>query len=223
MKQSIMLMVLITGVVSSLGAGRIEAAGGATVPSTDPADQAAEAYNRGLASRDKAWDLEEQAASSADAKQRAKLEQKAQKEYAKAVRAFRSATEADPTMHQAFGSLGYALRKSGQYEESLAAYNQALELAPGYTEAIEYRAEAYLGLNRLVEAKEAYMQLFREDRERADELMAAMRRWVEARQLDPGEVDPTTIDEFSVWVRDRDEISGNTASLESDADGNGDW
>ena len=223
MKHSILRMILITGLVSSLGAGSIEAAGGATVPSTDPADQAAEAYNRGLASRDKAWELEERAESSTDAKQRAKLEQKAQKEYAKAVRAFRSATEADPTMHQAFSSLGYALRKSGQYEESLAAYNQALELEPGYTEAIEYRAEAYLGLNRLAEAKEAYMQLFREDRERADELMVAMRRWVEARQLDPGEVDPTTIDEFSVWVRDRDEISGNTARLESDADANGDW
>ena len=121
------------------------AAGGSSVPSADPADQAAEAYNRGLESRDKAWKLEEQAAASENAKERAKLEGKAQKEYAKAIRAFRSATESDPQMHQAFSSLGYALRKTGEYEESLAAYNQALDLEPGYTEAIEYRAEALSG------------------------------------------------------------------------------
>lgn len=194
------------------------AAGGSSVPSADPADQAAQAYDRGLASRDKAWKLEEEAESATDAKQRAKLEGKAQKEYAKAIRAFRSATEADPGMHQAFSSLGYALRKSGQYEDSLAAYNQALQLEPGYAEAIEYRAEAFLGLNRLDEAKEAYMELFRGDRERADELMMAMQRWVEERQADPGGLDSSTIDEFSLWVVDRAEISGNTASLRSDTD-----
>lgn len=197
-----------------LGALPAVAAGGGTVPSADPADQAAEAYNRGLASRDKAWELEEQAASSQDEKQQAKLEQKAQKEYAKAIRAFRSATGSDPQMHQAYSSLGYALRKTGQFEDSLAAYNQALDLAPGYAEAIEYRAEAFLGLNRLEEAKEAYMQLFRDDRERAEELMEAMQRWVEQRQTDPRGVDAAVVDEFSVWVRDREEISANTASLQ---------
>lgn len=194
------------------------AAGGSSVPSADPADQAAEAYNRGLESRDKAWKLEEQAAASEDPKERAKLEGKAQKEYGKAVRAFRSATESDPQMHQAFSSLGYALRKSGEYEESLTAYNQALELEPGYTEAIEYRAEAFLGLNRLDEAKEAYMQLFRDDRERADELMEAMQGWVEKRAADPSGVDSQTIEEFSIWVRDRAEVAGSTASLQQDAD-----
>lgn len=192
------------------------AAGGGTVPSADPADQAAEAYNRGLESRDKAWELEEQAESSTDAKERSKLNAKAQTEYAKAIRAFRSATEADPRMHQAFSSLGYALRRTGQYEESLAAYNEALEIEPSYTEAIEYRAEAFLGLDRLDDAKEAYMQLFREDRERAEELMTAMQHWVERRQADPGELDPAIIEEFSIWMRDRAEISGNTAGLQGD-------
>lgn len=201
-----------------LGVLPILAAGGSSVPSADPADQAAEAYSRGLASRDKAWKLESQAESSSDPKQRAKLERKAQKEYSKAIRAFRSATEADPAMHQAFSSLGYALRKSGQYEDSLEAYNQALELEPGYAEAIEYRAEAFLGLDRLEEAKEAYMLLFRDDRERASELMTAMQRWIEAHRSDPGELDPGVIDSFSVWVRDRVEISGNTARYESDTD-----
>ena len=53
--------------------------------------------------------------------------------------------------------------------------DRALELAPDYGEAIEYRAEAYLGLDRIDDAKKAYMQLFNLDRALADELMEAMR------------------------------------------------
>jgi tetratricopeptide (TPR) repeat protein len=211
----LLILLIIVGLGSSVPLAR--AAGGGSVPATDPADQAGAAYNRGIESRDKAWELEEEAAAAGDAKQQAKLLEKAQKEYAKAIRAFRSATEADPKMYQAFSSLGFALRKTGQFEDSLAAYNQALEIEPGYSEAIEYRAEAYLGLNRLDEVREAYMQLFREDRERADELMTAMQRWVEQRQADPAGLDAGQIEEFSAWVRDRAEVAGNTASLEESA------
>lgn len=218
MKRSIWRTSLMGAAALTFGALPGVAAGGSSVPSSDPADQAAAAYSRGLASRDKAWKLAEQAESSTDAKRRAKLQAKVQKEYARAIRAFRSATKADPKMHQAFSSLGYALRKTGQYEDSLEAYNQALSLQPRYTEAIEYRAEAFLGLNRLDEAKEAYMQLFRDDRERADELMTAMQRWTEQRQVDPGGLDPSTLDEFSLWVQDRAEISSNTANLQRNTD-----
>jgi len=193
-------------------------AGGGSVPNADPADQAIAAYDRGLGHRDKAWKLEEKAASTSDAGQKTKLEAKVRKEWDKAIRAFRSATDADSAMHQAFGSLGYALRKTGQFQESLAAYNQALQLQPDYMEAIEYRAEAFLGLNRLDEAKGAYMQLFRDDRERAEELMDAMQRWVEMRQADSAGLEPSTVEEFSLWVEERSEVSGSTASLQRGTD-----
>ncbi len=218
MKTPWRLTIAMTALIWLAASPPVTAAGGGSVPSADPADQAAEAYNRGIASRDKAWKLEEQAESASDAKKRAKLQEKAQKEYAKAIRAFQSATESDPEMHQAFSSLGYALRKSERFDESLAAYNRALELEPGYSEAIEYRAEAFLGLNRLDEAKAAYMELFRDDRERADELMTAMQRWVEERQSDPAGLDPAVVDEFSVWVRERSEVAGNTAKLDGSSD-----
>lgn len=194
------------------------AAGGSSVPTTDPADQAAEAYNTGIQHRDKAWDLESQAQTVPDGDQRSKLEAKARKEYSKAIRAFRSATESDPNMHQAFSSLGYALRKTGDYEASLAAYNQALALEPGYAEAIEYRAEAFLGLNRLEEVKGAYMELFRDDRERADELMVAMQKWVDQRRADPQGLGTEAIEEFSLWVEERSQVAGNTAGLQSSPD-----
>ena len=194
------------------------AAGGSSVPTTDPADQAAEAYNTGIQHRDKAWELESQAEAASDADQRTKLEAKARKEYAKAIRAFRSATESDPNMHQAFSSLGYALRKTGDFEASLTAYNQALALEPGYAEAIEYRAEAFLGLNRLEEVKGAYMELFRDDRERADELMVAMQKWVDQRRADPQGLGTEAIEEFSVWVEERSQVAGNTAGIQGSQD-----
>jgi len=48
--------------------------------------------------------------------------------------------------------------------------------------------------------------------------MAAMQGWVEKRQADPGGLDPAAVDEFSVWVRDRAEVSSNTATLPSDSE-----
>ena len=209
---------LLLSLLVSAGPVVLIAAGGSAPPQTNPEDEAAAAYERGLAHRDRAWELEAESEAATDAAKKAKLDSKAQKEYEKAIRAFRAAIESNPELHQAHGSLGYALRKTGRFDESLAAYNRALELQPGYTEAIEYRAEAYLGLNRLDEAKEAYMQLFREDRERADELMTAMEEWVEARQADAGSVEPTVVEAFAGWVEERRKISGNTARLEAKSD-----
>lgn len=191
----------------------LEAAGGSSAPpSTNPVDAAAAAYERGLAARDKAWELEK-AMEAADPSDRERLASRVDKQYEKAARAFKSATEDNPKMYQAFSSLGYSLRKTGDYDGSLAAYDEALEINPGYVEAIEYRAEAYLGLDRLDEAKNAYLQLFREDRERADELMTAMQLWVEDRKDNPGSLDSTVVQEFTSWVEERAEVAGNTASL----------
>ena len=175
-------------------------------------DSAGSAYARGLKSRDKAWELTKKLETATDA-ERAKLEGKIAKEYDKAIRAYRTALKAKPEMHEAHTSLGYALRKTGQYEESLVAYNRALELRPGYPEAIEYRAEAYLGLNRLEEAKEAYMLLFRADRARADELMAAMSQWVIERSENPEQVSTAQVEEFAGWVRERGGLAKQTAAL----------
>ena len=206
---SIALALMIGPVIPAL-----QAAGSSAPPPTNPADTAAAAYERGLKARDKAWELEEELQTATEAN-RERLTAKIDKQYEKAARAFRSATEENPEMYQAFSSLGYALRKTGDYDGSLAAYNRALEINPGYAEAIEYRAEAYLGLGRLDAVKDAYMQLFRDDRERADELMTAMKTWVEERRADPGSMDPAAIEEFTTWVEERAEVAGNTARLSS--------
>lgn len=178
---------------------------------------AIEHYNMGLSMRDRAWKLEAKAAATEDPAKREKLESKALRQYRSAIREFEQCTRHDPDHYQAYSSLGYASRKVGEFDQALVAYDRALDLNPGYTEAIEYRAEAYLGLNRIEEAKKAYMELFAVDRPRADELLAAMKRWVEQRKADPGDVDGETIDAFAAWVAERDELAGQTAQLTESA------
>lgn len=182
-------------------------------PVQSPQEEAILHYNRGLEEKEKAWNLEEEAAAADSESQRQKLLAKAQKAYQRAIAEQRSATAGNPRLYQAFSELGYALRKTGDYEASLEAYNRALELEPDYGQAIEYRAEAYLGLNRLEEAKQAYIALFNQDRDLADELLAAMRRWVEAKRSEPGELSPEAVAEFADWLEQREEIAGQTAVL----------
>ncbi len=168
-------------------------------------------YQRGLALRDKAWALEEKAVGS---KRAERLLGKARARWTKAVVAYREAVVNDPALYEAHGSLGYALRRLERYDESLEAYDRALELAPHYVEAIEYRAEAYLGLGQLGEVREAYMELFRLDPAQAGTLMAAMQVWV-AEQKVSG-VPSAEVEEFASWVADRAEIAEQTGALTGD-------
>ncbi|MCP4203213.1 MAG: tetratricopeptide repeat protein [bacterium] len=194
--------------------------GSSSFPSTPSAPESPETnaqkhYEQGLAHRDKAWELEKKAAE-AEGAAADKLLNKATKEYGKAVKLQRNAVTANPRMHQAYSSLGYALRKTGEFDESIEAYDRALTLAPGYTEAIEYRAEAYLALNRLEKAKSAYLTLMRVDQARADELMTAMKRWLaQNAQSESGSagVSEADLEEFSSWVEERADVAGHAAML----------
>jgi len=215
----------VLGLLASVPA---EAAGSRPTTPTAPSPSAAaeqktpeevgkDAYNLGLKARDKAWALEDKAKEAKSETEKAKLMGKAAKQYKKAIPLFKTATERIPTFHQAFSSLGYALRKTGEHEQALAAYDKSLKLAPNYGEAIEYRAEAYLGLNRIDEAKEAYMQLFSAHRELADQLMDAMHEWLGQRQAESDGVSSETIEAFGTWIKERGEIADQTAQLDGAA------
>jgi tetratricopeptide (TPR) repeat protein len=215
--------IAVTMTILALVRGEAQAAGGspkpipssprAESPRLTPQQEAAASYNSGLKHLEKAGKHEKAAAAAPDAKKRAALEQKARKEYDRAIKDLRFAIGKDPELFQAHGSLGYALRKIGDYPASLAAYDHALSLSPSYAPAIEYRAEACLGLGRLEEAKAAYMTLFNTDRPRADELAAAMKAWVEDRRQNPAGLSPSAIEEFARWVAQREEIAGRTGAL----------
>ncbi|HEV8336193.1 MAG TPA: tetratricopeptide repeat protein [Candidatus Polarisedimenticolia bacterium] len=189
---------------------------GSSFPSTPrkpPAEEAIDHYNAGVRMRDRAVALQKEAAQAADEKERAKLEKKAMKEFDRAIGEFREAAQKNPLFYQASSDLGFCLRKTGDYPAALEAYDRAISLAQNYAPAIEYRAEAYLGLDRTEEAKQAYLQLFASDRARADELMAAMKAWVEKHSAAPGPVAPDAVKEFSSWVQQREEIATQTPSV----------
>ncbi len=206
-------------VIALLAGPALFAAGGASVPTPAPtgpqkssAEQAADHYNKALELRDEAWALEKEA-EGAQGPERAKLEKKTDKLFRKAVKELEQAVNLNRNFHQAHSSLGYCLRRTGEYEAALEAYNTALSLAPTYAEAIEYRAETYLGLNRIPEAKTSYVTLFSRDRDRADQLMAAMKAWVAERSQNPAGADPEQVEALGEWLKEREELAQQTASL----------
>ena len=178
-----------------------------------PEQEAVTFYNDGISYRDKAAKLEKEAETETDAGKRQKLEAKAKDKHEDSIKKFTKATEKNPALFQAWGSLGYAYRKVGNYNASLAAYGKALEIQPNYTPSIEYRAEAYLGLNQLDSVKSVYMQLFTMDRPRADELAAAIDKWLEKRKTDPAGLDPAQLQEFSAWAAQRKQLASQVSSV----------
>jgi tetratricopeptide (TPR) repeat protein len=218
--------ILMTAAVAGILAGAVWAAGSGPAPmprgsgtseprppSLTPEEQAAQRYNDGLKHSDKADAILKESESIADAKKRAKKESEARKDYEKAKGEYESAVKLDASMYEAHGALGYVLRRLGDYDASLKSYDRALALKPGYPPAVEYRGEAYLGLNRVEDAKTAYMGLFNADRPKADMLVGAMKKWIETRRQNPAGVDAQTIEEFSKWVSQRQEIATQTSAL----------
>ena len=207
------------------------AAGGArsTTPTTPsepektPEEEAIDYYNQGIAARDRAWKLEEKAAAEESEAKAAKMRKKVGKSYKAAAGNFERAVRRNPQMFQAFSSLGYALRKTGDYTAALEAYNTALELEPKYTEAIEYRAEAYLGLNRIDDAKQAFEQLMDMNRQHALELLEAMQKWVAEKSTDPGELGAQAVKEFELWIQDRAERSQDMIGHSMPGQNKKDW
>ena len=178
-----------------------------------PAEQAKESYNTGVKWIKKAKDYDADADKASTPEKKAKAAEKAGKAYNKALENFTTAVGAQPDMVEAWNYIGFANRHLGAYAESLEAYDHALSLSPKYANAVEYRAEAYLGLNRIDDAKGAYMDLFRDARPLSDQLLAAMQKWVSERRQDAKGVAAPVIDAFEQWVNERGAIAKQTASL----------
>lgn len=170
-------------------------------PKNSPEARATEAVNSGLKRLEKADQIEWTNPN------------QARKHYEGALKDFQTAAAAAPDNYRAHNGAGYSLRKLGNYGRALESYERALALAPRSSEAIEYRAEAYLGLNRLSDAKQAYMHLFVHDRTASNMLMKAMKAWVEKHRAEPGGLEPAAIEGFETWVRERDTLASSVVNL----------
>jgi tetratricopeptide (TPR) repeat protein len=174
------------------------------------ADLAVQAYNAGIESRNRGLAAEAKAAEAVAEMERAHHTKAAREEYEQAFDHFSDAAELNPAMPQAWNARGFIYRKLGDYKSALISYDHALALAPSFPDAIEYRAEACLALNRLDEAKEAYLRLFSLDRAQADLLMRAMIAWVAMRKADPAGIDPATLERFERWINERATLARRT-------------
>jgi tetratricopeptide (TPR) repeat protein len=178
-----------------------------------PAEQAKDAYNSGIKSIKRAKEYDADAEKASTPEKKSKAMEKAGKAYNKALEQFTTAVGNQPDMVEAWNYIGFADRHLGAYAESLEAYDHALSLNPKYVEAIEYRAEAYLGLNRIDDAKSAYMDLFRDARPLSDQLLTAMQKWLADRRQDSKGVSTPQIEAFEQWLNERGTIAKQTASL----------
>jgi tetratricopeptide (TPR) repeat protein len=213
----------ITAWLTAIPAGSLMAHGGGSMPSSSagagsgslrtPEEMARSAYNSGVHSIKKAQEYDADAAKASTPEKIAKAHDKAQKYYHDSLPDFIDAVRQQPGMYEAWNYLGFASRHLGRYDDALSAYNKALEINPKYSNAIEYRGEAYLGLNKVEDAKAAYMTLFADSRPLADELMAAMHRWADARRQDSQGVSAEDLDAFAKWLDERSGIAAQTASL----------
>jgi tetratricopeptide (TPR) repeat protein len=186
-----------------------------SMQSKSPHDQAVDYFNnaeRRIDGLSKTHD-EMKAALATDPQKAAKLQGKLNKGLENAAADLERAVKNDPQLFQAYSELGFTYRKMGKFKESLAAYDTALSLSPDYTPALEYRAEAYLALNRIDDARKAYNDLFSGDRPRADALLIAMKSFVAARKADAAGLDAAQLDAFAKWVEQREIIHGQTAAL----------
>jgi tetratricopeptide (TPR) repeat protein len=182
-------------------------------PPATPEEQARQVYNNGVDGVEKADELSADAARQTDAKKQQKSLDKAKRAYAGALKKFSQATSLNPSMYEAWNYVGYTNRKLGNYEAALTAYDRALKLKPEYALAIEYRGHAYLGLNRLDDAKQAYLSLFAGNRKLAAQLLAAMQSWVGEHRGNPAGVDGASLEAFASWVSERSAIASQTAGL----------
>ena len=178
-----------------------------------PEEIAQSRYKSGLRARDEALEAEKKLAESEPGFWQNRYANAVKKNWAEAIEDYQEAIEKKPNFYQAYSDLGYAYRKSGDYEKSLAAYGRALEINPEYPQALEYVGETYLKLSRLDDVKNTYMRLFGVDREQAALLMTAMNAWLEK---PPSEgVTTEQVDTFRQWVKERqqlaEQVGGNNA------------
>src|ERR1700730_6781152 len=194
-------------------------AGGSPMPSMpaareqSPQEQAKSLYNDGIRDVHKADGFQADANQLTDAGKKDKALRKAHDHYTSSQTKFVQAVKLDPNMYEAWNYVGYTSRKLGNYDIALSAYERALSLHPGYPEALEYRGEAFLALNRISDAQQAYLDLFAANRGLADKLLSAMKGWIDGQRAGTAGNDATAVDALDKWVQERAQIAGQTAAL----------
>lgn len=181
--------------------------------SSDKPDVAAKkAYKAAMKALDKAKALEADAAATSNPDKKAKDMERVSDQYNSALDSFTEALSNKGDMVDAWDQVGYVHLRLGAYREAIDDYNHTLALKPELMEAIEHRAEAYLAVDRLDDVQAAYMDLYNHTPDLASQLMAAMQKWLAARQADPRGMRAGDLETFGKWMNERDGIAKQTAA-----------
>jgi tetratricopeptide (TPR) repeat protein len=118
----------------------------------------------------------------------------------------------------AWNDVAYAEDKLGRPQAALRAAEQALRLDPAMAPARENRGEALLALNRVDEAKQAYVDLFPAKKPLASLLLRQMQQWIaEQRDSTTTEDRGKSLEAFHQWVQERGRIAGDEAATATQA------
>ncbi len=172
-------------------------------PGTEYASPALDAYGRGYAFIERATRFDQDAAAAENEPSRTAATEGASQAYEDALAAFSEAVHLDARMYEAHTYIGYANRKLGRHDQALEAYRAALRLKPDYARAIEYQGEAFLGLDRFADAIFNYQRLYALETGQAKKLLAAMRKWLQERQANPGSISPEELTQAAEWLNDQ--------------------
>jgi tetratricopeptide (TPR) repeat protein len=184
-------------------------------PRVDKPDAVADkAFKYGIKALNKAKEYAATAAAnSQNPDKKAAALEKESDSYTRALDAFTEVLRNKGDMVEAWNYVGFVHLQLGAYAEAVDDYNHTLQLQPELLPAIEGRAEAYMAVDRLDDAKSSYMDLFTHDPKLADQLMAVMQQWVVAHRADANGMRASAIDSFGKWVEERDGIAKQAATL----------
>ncbi len=182
-------------------------------PASDKPDAAArKAFKAGVKSLKRAQEFEEIADKATNPDKKADAVDKVGDAYGKALDQFTEALSNKGDMVEAWNYAAYVHLRLGAYNEAIDDYNHTLSLKPDLLEAIEGRGEAYMGTDRLDQAKAAYMDLFNHDPPLAGQLFAVMQKWLEAHRAASNGMRASDVDSFGKWLEERKGIAAQAAA-----------
>jgi tetratricopeptide (TPR) repeat protein len=183
-----------------------------TTPMEEKPDRAAaKAYAAGVKTMAKAHEQEAILAKEKDPEKRGRAREKLEDLYGRAIELF-TAVLRNQDMYDAWNQICYVHLQLGAYREAMDDCDHALKLKPELAEAIHNRGQAYLGVDRLDDAKATYMDLFYHSRPLADQLLVAMHAWLESHRTAANGMRASDIEAFDKWLQERDRLAGVTAS-----------
>ena len=176
-----------------------------------PDKAAAKAYAAGVKTMTKAHEQEAVLTKEKDPEKRGRAREKLEDLYGRAIDQFTQVLR-NQDMFDAWNQICYVHLQLGAYREAMDDCNHALKLKPDSVEAIHSRGQAFLGIDRLDDAKASYMDLFYHSRPLADQLLVSMHAWVQSHRTAANGMRASDIDAFDKWLQERDGIASPTAS-----------